>query len=132
MSWYCDLEGPECYVETWRKSAKVHVCGDCRGHIVKGERYLHISGIWDGDPASFKRCADCQHLRCEIKKDTGDDNCMMLNGLFPWLQDAQPEPLNDPGHPWLRWKAMFNLVAVHRGSPRRLDTDTVTLTVPQP
>ncbi len=110
----CDYDQPACYRETVRKARKRHVCGDCRGEIKPGERYLYMSGIWDGKPENFNRCMDCQHLRCEIKRDTGSEACMFIGGLKIWLGDCYPEE-DDQAR---RWIAMFNTYAPLRGGTK--------------
>lgn len=111
----CDLEMPVCYGEKVRKARKPHRCGDCKGDIKIGERYLYISGIWEDKPASFSRCMDCNHIRCMIRADTGSDQCMELNGLARWLEDCSTDDL------WFKWAAAFNASAAHRGSTRQID-----------
>jgi hypothetical protein len=120
---WCDLESPSCYREIVRKARKPHTCGDCKGQIPVGERYTYISGIWDGDPSSFHRCQDCTHLRCEIRKETDDDNCMALNGLLGWLHEYK-DGITAPDSPWFRWVGMLNAVALIRGG-KTIKTDVV-------
>lgn len=120
MTW-CDLEGPECYREIIRKARKPHVCGDCKSTILPKERYTYISGIWEAEPASYHRCQDCTHLRCEIQRETGGDHCMPINGLAAWIEDAAPYTKGDGTHPFFKWAAMFNAYAGARGSKRRID-----------
>lgn len=116
----CDDEQPSCYREKVRKARKRHVCGDCRGEIKLGERYLYMSGIWDGTPENFNRCMDCEHLRCEIKRDTNSESCMFIGGLFTWLVDCSPH--DEQAH---RWIAMFNTYAPLRNSPRKISCPTL-------
>jgi len=40
---------------------KQHQCGECRGIISVGERYMMISGAFEGQGFSQKRCAGCHH-----------------------------------------------------------------------
>jgi hypothetical protein len=117
VSYDCDLEQPACYREIRRKARKPHRCGDCGGMVHVGEHYLYISGIWEGEPSSYTRCYDCQHLRCEIRKDRGTDDCMALNGLRPWLEDYCDRGTKSP---WQRWAGMFNAIATARNSTRRI------------
>lgn len=115
----CDLEQPSCYREIRRRARNIHRCGDCKGEIKQGEFYLYISGIWEGTPENYKRCPDCQHIRCEIKKETGDEACLGIDALRTWLEDYGYRP---PGSPWCRWVAMFNVIAAHRGAKHFIDT----------
>lgn len=50
---------PSCHKNTWRKARKQHTCVECGQQITKGETYLYHSGVWDGEPASFKQCRLC-------------------------------------------------------------------------
>lgn len=52
-------EGPEAYWKVWRKARKQHICCECASTIDPGEKYLIISGIWDGEFDSFKQCEFC-------------------------------------------------------------------------
>jgi hypothetical protein len=56
-------EGPSCYKQKIRKARKTHRCHECFKDILPGEKYENISGIWDGDPSSYKTCLDCKSLR---------------------------------------------------------------------
>ena len=56
-------EGPDCYQEAMRKTRKTHKCCECGEVIQIGEKYESISGIWDGDPHTYKTCMDCKSLR---------------------------------------------------------------------
>lgn len=62
-----DAEPPECYTHEERKAAKEHTCCECHGVIQKGECYHVHSGIWEGRPERFKRCADCESFCCELE-----------------------------------------------------------------
>jgi len=115
----CDSEYPEFYREQKRKAAKPHTCSDCRGVINKKEGYLSISGMWDGTFFTYKRCADCMHLVCQIP-DEGC-RCIPLGGLINWLDDAQSY-----GSTYHRLGAMFNAYAEARGSKRRVLLESLT------
>ena len=55
--------GPSCYNEKIRTARKRHRCYECGEFINIGDRYEHISGIWDDDPREYKTCLDCKSLR---------------------------------------------------------------------
>ena len=61
-----DGNGPQGGKKGLRKARKSHKCCECRGEIKPGEQYRYESGIWDGEPASFKICLDCLDLRNEF------------------------------------------------------------------
>ena len=56
-------ESPECFSEKDRVARKPHVCFECGRTIEKGETYRYESGIWDGEPRSYKTCSDCLSIR---------------------------------------------------------------------
>ena len=62
-------EMPKAYKCVLRKARKTHICYECGGTIVVGEKYHMHSGIWDSAPATYKVCADCQLLRGDIVND---------------------------------------------------------------
>jgi len=55
--------GPDCYKEKIVTAMKKHKCGECLKEILPGEGYEYVSGIWDGDPESYKTCLDCKSIR---------------------------------------------------------------------
>lgn len=59
---YCDFDPPET-ISVRTHVAKIrHVCSECRGWILPGERYALTWGVWDGPPETFRRCPDCQSV----------------------------------------------------------------------
>lgn len=60
---YVDCNIPTAKREGLRTARKAHKCCECRDTIQPGEQYRYESGIWDGEPASFKTCLDCLDLR---------------------------------------------------------------------
>lgn len=54
-----DVDGPDCYSDTWRKARKGHTCCACNEPIKAGEQYHYSSGVWDGTPESYKHCQRC-------------------------------------------------------------------------
>jgi len=87
-----DFDAPACTIETWRKARKQHVCYECHLPIQPGERYQHISGIWDGRPDSFKTCEPCAQIRkdfCSSGYVFGELreqlwNCLEIDYLGEW------------------------------------------------
>lgn len=62
----CDMgDGaiPECVVVKIRTARKSHVCCECGQEIKRGERYEFTSGIWEGEPGSYKTCLICARIR---------------------------------------------------------------------
>ena len=62
----CDYVLPQAYKEVIRKARKEHWCCECRQEIAVGEVYEYVSGIWDGEPRSYKTCLSCAQLRSEF------------------------------------------------------------------
>ncbi|MFA5053175.1 MAG: hypothetical protein WC565_03915 [Parcubacteria group bacterium] len=58
-----DGERPSiCRIE-WRKARKPHKCCECGDTIAKGQRYEHVSGLWDGNWDRHDTCATCVAIR---------------------------------------------------------------------
>ena len=66
---------PQAFCETKRKAKKEHKCCECKEIISKGEIYIYSSGIWDGEPNSYKTCLTCESVRNEYIKSTGEIVC---------------------------------------------------------
>lgn len=65
-------EMAECTKETTPKARKTHKCCECRGFIEKGEVYHKCTGIWSGEPITYKTCSDCEKMISEIDKGISD------------------------------------------------------------
>lgn len=70
---------PEFYHATIRKARKTHHCCECGAEIAPGERYQHVSRMWDGFIDTFKTCLLCSRIR--------RDYCAPLGGLREVLWD---------------------------------------------
>lgn len=55
--------GPSCCKEVIRTARKTHRCCECLSDINPGDHYEYISGIWDGDPQTYKTCLDCKSVK---------------------------------------------------------------------
>lgn len=64
-------EMPTAYRMTVRVARKAHRCCECKGVIPAGEKYDYHSGIWDGSPATFTVCVDCDALRDQVVSECG-------------------------------------------------------------
>lgn len=62
-------EMPSAYVCDIVTARKEHVCCECHGRILKGEKYNKHHGVWDGSGFTYKVCVECEQLRTEIDKD---------------------------------------------------------------
>lgn len=83
---------PICSNRTKRKARKDHKCTNCRCEIKSGTEYTYISGIWNGEPESFKLCENCRKVIDNfelIDKDLAYDEGPGLDrgGISCWLQD---------------------------------------------
>jgi hypothetical protein len=56
----CEL--PSAFKSITRKAAKAHKCCECGSDINKGESYQYSSGIWNGEPDSYKQCLNCYEI----------------------------------------------------------------------
>ena len=80
---------PSAYQERLVTARLPHTCFSCGFAIMRGELYQHASGIWDGDPADYKR-----HLLCvELDRQSGEDERCWT---FGELQDAR----DSDDHSW--------------------------------
>lgn len=82
---------PECSYEKNRTARKNHKCTSCMADILKGDNYTYISGIWSGEPESFKLCANCKNVVDNFKKmdehlGYEDGPSLDLGGVGAWLQ----------------------------------------------
>lgn len=84
MSYCDDYEQPSFYHDIERKARKDHRCCECRGIIKQGERYHEHRGKWDGEVSTFKRCADCTHLACDLAKELYDGECGVAFGQLKY------------------------------------------------
>lgn len=88
----CPLTGNDegdaasCHTESTRTARKEHRCCECREAILKGARYEYQSGIWDGEPSSFKTCLSCVEIRDHFACDGylfGQLWCDLEENFFP-------------------------------------------------
>lgn len=64
---------PQAFQQLTRKANKQHKCCECHQTINSGEEYEYCSGIWDGEPHSFKTCTTCVEIREEYRTSTGEE-----------------------------------------------------------
>lgn len=107
-----DEISPECMSQRQRKARKDHVCCECRRVIKAGTVYEYVSGIWDGEPSSFKTCFRCVVLRAAY--GTVVEPYWHGSGSAPpftCLTESIQERVQDEGRAWaMRFKtAVQNL-----------------------
>lgn len=88
-------ETPEAFRQYERKARIPHQCCECGGTIQPQEQYLYISGIWEGEPESYKRCLDCVELIKSINKDKFIDESVYLSGLWDWISESRSNELRE-------------------------------------
>lgn len=80
-------ETPEAFNSITRKARKSHKCCECGSEIAKGGQYQYSSGIWNGEPGSYKQCLNCHEImtRAAIfdRSDFGDG--VAFGGLREWF-----------------------------------------------
>ncbi len=86
----CEDNPPEVYREVTRKAAKEHRCYECGGAIAKGDLYRIASGIWDGEPSSYKWCHDCATI-ANLASGLWGDFCWTFGSLVECVSEAMRE-----------------------------------------
>lgn len=66
---YCDYDPAKWYRAEIRKARKPHICEECRGPILKGERYEFVAGCWEDTVSTFKTCERCHDIRVWTKNN---------------------------------------------------------------
>ena len=80
---------PSVYREEYKKARKQHKCCECLSCIHIGEKYQHITGLWDGRWQTFKTCEKCADLRDSLNQVI----CISLGEL----REEYKEFLNETG-----------------------------------
>ena len=98
-----DGDGPECSVEKTRKARKQHTCCECHLPIPVGAQYVHTSGIWDGEPSTFKQHVECHRLLRMIWDEyCGGEGMWLFGSLLEEIEeyeDEDTEAQDDEGEP---------------------------------
>jgi len=78
MGCECHYDGPmpSFYEQTRRKCRKPAMCCECGQTINKGDVYVYVVGVWEGDFDTFKTCELCWDLRKRC-----DFQCVVLGGI---------------------------------------------------
>ena len=88
---------PEFFNEIQRKAKKEHKCGECRRTISPKEKYISISGKWDGEVNTHKICSHCEIATKLLMRECGgylfnqvrDDLQEHIGYNYPWERDAR-------------------------------------------
>jgi len=98
------IDMPEAFTSTTRKAAKEHKCCECGDTINKGDQYQYSSGIWDGEPRSFKQCLNCSMIMNAAAQNAEyADEGPGFRGLRIWFEEHQCRGFT--GQEWLRGMA---------------------------
>ncbi len=68
------MSAPSAFRSVVRKARKSHKCCECNETITIGDQYQYSSGVWDGDPRSYKQCLRCGEI-FEKLSHAGYDVC---------------------------------------------------------
>ncbi len=83
----CDSDEPLFYVVTKPRARKRHVCKECRGPILPGERYERISAMWESFPQTICTCERCYDLRVWVKNNV-PCLCIMHGNMDDEMRNA--------------------------------------------
>lgn len=82
----CDCMPPDVYREDWRTARKAHHCVECRRpRIQPGDRYMDITGLWEGRWDQYRRCERCHRAAEALHPDL---ECpLVIGGLREELRE---------------------------------------------
>ncbi len=82
----------DCQSTRTRTARIAHLCCECDQTINQGEQYAFTSGVWDGEPASFKTCQNCWEIHAQTSRyvnltqsECNDYPC--FGGLINWFDN---------------------------------------------
>lgn len=81
-----------CFSAKVRKAKVAHKCYECHQPINPGDQYRYSSGIWGGEPLSFKQCLTCagiMNVAVKINQENGSyqDEGPSFGNLIEWVVD---------------------------------------------
>lgn len=65
---------------------KPHICCECDGEIIVGERHEHLKMLWDDNWTSYRTCAACLRGPLAFSERNCAGSGRMVEGLFEHLQ----------------------------------------------
>jgi hypothetical protein len=86
MNDYCDYDMPKFMRVSEHVSRKQHRCCECHAPILVGEKYVRITGKWDGEMNTFRQHDLCARA-CEFVRGT-INQCLCFGELFEFDQEA--------------------------------------------
>ena len=90
----CDVLSPDVFLEQWRTARKVHECSECGSPIDPGEKYLSITGLWDGTWNHYKHCELCARVWDQAGIEYGD--CMAYGQMWDYLGTWEGKDIRKP------------------------------------
>jgi hypothetical protein len=111
---FSDYEMPAFYKEARHIARKVHHCDECNcACILPGEKYLTVSGLWEGHFKVYKTCGACLDMKAYVESKVACF-CPSLGDLYSMGCEEIIEARKTPG-------AMFGFgrLAVARQRRRR-------------
>ena len=106
---------PSCFREIYRVARKRHKCCECGGIIEPLDVYQYISGVWDGEPESFKTCTPCVEARDFYEEHfkelrDPDDGAYTLTALQSDLTEAACDLFGcEPGFKFKTWRLVAKM-----------------------
>lgn len=98
----CDF--PAAFSSRARKAAKPHKCCECGRTIEKSDQYQYSSGIWGGEPRSYKQCMNCHEIMMAATHSADyPDEAPCFTALRDWFHNYQCRGFT--GHEWLNGMA---------------------------
>lgn len=113
-------EIPSCFSAKIRKARVMHKCCECRQPINPGDQYRYSSGIWGGEPETFKQCLICAEIwdvASEINRENNGypEEGPAFGDLIGWVLDeidSYPEQISRfefNGNPmWMKQMERYN------------------------
>jgi hypothetical protein len=82
----------DCQSTRTRTARKPHQCCECHSTINQGEQYAFTSGVWNGEPASFKTCHNCWEILAQTSRYVNltaseCDDYPYFGGLLQWFDN---------------------------------------------
>jgi hypothetical protein len=81
-----DCEAPAIYFERFVRARKEHCCVECKHSIWVGEEYQRVTGLWDGEWATYATCSCCARARCALSGELGFGECVPIGCLAEELE----------------------------------------------
>ena len=105
----CDGDAPTSYRVETREAGRDRVCCECSGRIATGQQHEFATGLWDGEWHTFRTCADCLPIRCEVMRIDSECDGFTHGGLVEAINGL------DDVYERRRMRAAFNASVEQRG-----------------